>query len=91
MQPESPYNHPLYLEALARNQQRLSACVNTVALVREELVDPINIDRRADLLIVVEDLVNEVMTLAFDVRAMTWPDKEAHPSYIPDTDTDTNN
>jgi len=63
-----------------RNLQRISACAHTVSLVRDELVDPKNIDRRADLLVAVEDLVNETMTLAMDVRAMVWPDKAAHPS-----------
>jgi hypothetical protein len=89
MQEDVIYNHPLFVEAVSRNLQRVSACSHTVAIVRENLVDPISLERRADLLIAVEDLVNEVMTLAFDVRALTWPDKEAHPSYIPDSDSDT--
>jgi hypothetical protein len=87
MHDDSVYNHPLFTEAVARNLQRVSACSHTIAIVREDLVDPVTTDHRADLLIAVEDLVNEVMTLALDVRAMTWPDKEAHPSYTPDSDT----
>lgn len=86
MHDEIPYDHPLYLEALARNLQRISACSHTISITREELVDPINIDRRADLLIAVEDLVNETMTLALEIRAMIWPDKEAHPSNTPNTE-----
>lgn len=87
MHDDTVYNHPLFLEAIAYNLQRVSACSHTIAIVREDLVDPVNVERRADLLVAVEDLVNEVMTLAFDVRAMTWPDKEAHPSFTPDSDT----
>jgi hypothetical protein len=86
MHDEVVYNHPLYLEALARNLQRISACSHTISVVREELVDPITIDRRADLLIAVEDLVNETMTLALEIRAMAWPDKEAHPSTLPNSE-----
>jgi hypothetical protein len=77
---EHVYTHPLYEEVLVKNLQRISACSHTISIVREEIIDPVLIERRADLLIAVEDLVNEVMTLALDVRAMTWPDKEAHPS-----------
>ena len=85
---EHVYTHPLYEEALAKNLQRISACSHTVSFVREEIVDPVLIDRRADLLIAVEDLVNEVMTLALDVRAMTWSDNEAHPSHNPTTQSE---
>jgi hypothetical protein len=91
MQEDSFYKHPLFVEAIARNLQRVSACSHTISIVRDNLVDPVDLEHRADLLIAVEDLVNEVMTLAFDVRAMTWPDKEAHPSYTPDSDSDTQN
>jgi hypothetical protein len=80
---ERVYTHPLFEEALIKNLQRISACSHTVSIVRDEIVDPVLIDRRADLLIAVEDLVNEVMTLALEVRAMTWPDQEAHPSNDP--------
>jgi hypothetical protein len=59
---ERVYTHPLFEEVTTRNLQRISACSYTVSVVREEIVDPVLIDRRADLLIAVEDLVNEVMT-----------------------------
>ena len=72
---EHVYTHPLYEEALIKNLQRISACSFTISTVREEIVDPVLIERRADLLIAVEDLVNEVMTLALEVRAMTWPER----------------
>jgi hypothetical protein len=91
MQEDSIHNHPLFVEAVARNLQRVTACSHTISIVRDTLVDPVDLEGKADLLIAVEDLVNEVMTLAFDVRAMTWPDKEAHPSYTPDSDSDTQN
>lgn len=85
---EDVYTHPLYQEVLSRNLQRISACSHTISFVREELIDPISIDSRADLLLAVEDLVNEVMTLALDVRAMAWPDKEAHPANKPQTQSE---
>jgi hypothetical protein len=72
-------DHPLMVEAVNRNLQRISACSHTIAVVREELCDPLTIDRRADLLVSVEDLVNEVMTLALDVRAIVWPDQLSYP------------
>jgi hypothetical protein len=72
---ERVYTHPLFEEVTTRNLQRISACSYTVSVVREEIVDPVLIDRRADLLIAVEDLVNEVMTLAYEARAIAWPDQ----------------
>ena len=84
---EIDYDHPLFVTAVQRNKQRVDACVHTLALVREELIDPVAIERQADLLLAVEDLVNEALTLAMDVRSMVWPDKQAHPSSTENPDT----
>jgi len=77
---EVDVNHPLYVEALTRNLQRITACSHTISMVRDEILDPGLVERQADLLLAVEDLVNETMTLALDVRSMVWPDKQAHPA-----------
>ena len=67
-----------HTQALAR----LSACQFTVSMVLQELRDPCDTERRADLLIAVEDLLTEVMQLNNAVNEMTWSllDKKAHPS-----------
>jgi hypothetical protein len=68
----------LHAQALAR----LSACQFTVSTVFQELRDPCDIERRADLLIAVQDLFTEVHQLSNAVNEMTWSslDKKAHPS-----------
>jgi len=81
---ETEAMHPMVAEALEKNLRRIAVCAHTVSTVRDEIFDPVLIQRRADLLIAVEDLVNEVMTLALDVRSIAWPDREAHPSYNTD-------
>ena len=59
-------------ETMALHLRRLFACSNTITITRSELIDPIDVDRRADLLIAVEDLLNEALSLAHTVRAMAW-------------------
>jgi hypothetical protein len=68
----------LHAQALAR----LSACQYTVSTVFQELRDPCDTERRADLLIAIEDLFTEVLQLNNAVNEMTWSslDKKAHPS-----------
>jgi hypothetical protein len=68
----------LHAQALAR----LSACQYTVSTVFQELRDPCDTERRADLLIAVQDLFTEVLQLNNAVNDMTWSslDKKAHPS-----------
>jgi hypothetical protein len=67
-----------HAQALAR----LSACQFTVSTVFQELRDPCDTERRADLLIAVQDLFTEVHQLSNAVNEMTWSslDKKAHPS-----------
>jgi hypothetical protein len=80
---ETEATHPLVAEALEKNLRRIAVCAHTISTVRDEIFDPVLIERRADLLVAVEDLVNEAMTLALDVRSIAWPDREAHPSHDP--------
>jgi len=61
-------------EMVALHLRRLFACSNTITITHSELIDPIDVDRRADLLIAVEDLLNEALSLAHTVRAMAWQD-----------------
>jgi hypothetical protein len=59
--------------------QRLEACSFTVATVHEQLVDPEDSERRADLLLASERLMAEVLDLVVDLRTITWPDNEPFP------------
>jgi hypothetical protein len=74
----------MYLDSDSHSQAlaRLSACQFTVSTVFLELKDPCDSERRADLLIAVEDLLTEVLQLNNAVKEMTWSllDKKAHPS-----------
>ena len=76
---EEVYTHPLYEEVLERNLRRIEACTHTISVVREEMLDPVNVDKRADLLIAAEELINEAMTLAYEARAIAWPDQSPKP------------
>jgi len=69
-------------DAHAQALARLSACQFTVSTVFQELKDPCDIERRADLLFASEYLLNEVLQLNNAIREMTWSslDKKAHPS-----------
>jgi hypothetical protein len=61
---------------------RLSACQFTVAALLQDLRDPCDSERRADLLIASEYLLNDILQLNNALREMTWAslDKKAHPS-----------
>jgi hypothetical protein len=61
---------------------RLSACQFTVAALLQDLRDPCDSERRADLLIASEYLLNDIIQLNNVLREMTWSslDKKSHPS-----------
>ena len=61
---------------------RLSACQFTIASVLQDLRDPCDAERRADLLIASEYLLNDILQLNNAIREMTWSslDKKSHPS-----------
>jgi len=56
--------------------RRIQACSFTIAQVRDSIFDPVSIDQRADLLVATEDLVNEAMTLAMEIRQIAWSDAD---------------
>jgi hypothetical protein len=68
--------------AQIRAMNRLQACTFTVRQTIKELEDPKDLDSRADLLIQVEELLNEVALLNNLVSKMVWQelDKKNHPS-----------
>lgn len=74
-----------------RAMNRLQACTFTVRQTIKELEDPSAPDLRADLLIQVEELLNEVALLNNVISKMVWQelDQKAHPSsphYLPEDD-----
>jgi hypothetical protein len=65
----------------------MSACLFTAKVLIAELQDPLDPDKRADLLVASEDLLQEVSRLNQILGHMTWNELDArsHPS---STDTE---
>jgi hypothetical protein len=65
----------------------MSACLFTAKVLLAELEDPIEPEKRADLLLASEHLLDEVTRLNQVLSHMTWQelDQKAHPS---STDTE---
>jgi hypothetical protein len=65
----------------------MSACLFTAKVLLAELEDPIDSEKRADLLLASEHLLDEVTRLNQVLSRMTWQDldKKSHPS---STDTE---
>ena len=65
-----------------RAMNRLQACTFTVRQTIKELEDPKDNESRADLLVQVEELLNEVALLNNMISKMVWQelDQKAHPS-----------
>lgn len=87
----SGYDLPMFSSSPGqiRTMNRLQACTFTVRQTIKELEDPNSPDLRADLLIQVEELLNEVALLNNMISKMTWQelDRKAHPSsYLPEED-----
>ncbi len=61
---------------------RLQACTFTVRQTIKDIEDPKDLDSRADLLVQVQELLNEVALLNNMISKMTWEelDQKAHPS-----------
>lgn len=52
--------------------RRLFACTQTLLSIADELVDPIDIDERGDLLIAVENLIDISVHVTESVRDIVW-------------------
>jgi hypothetical protein len=65
-----------------RTLSRLKTCAFTIRTTLAELEDPQDIERRADLLLASEDLLNDVILLNNSLRDIVWNqlDRESHPS-----------
>jgi hypothetical protein len=79
------YNIPMFIgnsPSHIRAMNRLQACTFTVRQTIKDIEDPQDLDSRADLLIQVEELLNEVALLNNMISKMTWQelDQKAHPS-----------
>jgi len=70
-----------------RSLNRMSACLFTAKVLIAELQDPLNPEKRADLLLASEELLQEVSRLNQILSHMTWNELDArsHPS---STDTE---
>lgn len=70
------------MSSYERTLNRLKTCAFTTRVTLAELVDPQDFERRADLLIASEDLLNEVLLLNQELRHIVWNDldRESHPS-----------
>lgn len=60
---------------LERALRRITSCTHTLYSVTEELVDPDEVDQRADLLIAAEDLLDAVVQVVERCRAIAWQNR----------------
>jgi hypothetical protein len=58
----------------ARALRRVKACAQTLYLVADDLDDPEEISRRADLLLAIEDLADVTNYLLEATRVIAWRD-----------------
>ena len=70
-----------------RSLNRMAACLFTAKVLIAELQDPLDPDKRADLLVASEELLQEISRLNQILGHMTWNELDArsHPS---STDTE---
>ena len=70
-----------------RSLNRMAACLFTAKVLIAELQDPLDPEKRADLLVASEELLQEVSRLNQILGHMTWNELDArsHPS---STDTE---
>jgi hypothetical protein len=59
-----------------RTLQRLYAINYTLAVVHEELFDPVDVDARADLLLAAEDAFAGALALVSRLRSIAWYEKD---------------
>jgi hypothetical protein len=64
----------LEAELVAIAVRRLDACIFTVATVHSELIEPSDVQLKADMLIAAEELLKQVVDLTLHLREMTWPE-----------------
>lgn len=61
-----------YEKQVSDNLRRLRLCSLVLEQVRQELLDPFESEKRADLLLEVEDLTSQTLELMTVVREMVW-------------------
>lgn len=59
-------------QQIESNQRKLLLCKMVVDEVNQELLSPLRVEERADLLIATEELAESTMELLMNVREMVW-------------------
>lgn len=83
------YDLPMFSSsspAQIRALNRLQACTFTIRQTIKDIEDPQDLDLRADLVIEVQELLDEVVLLSEMISKFAWSDldQKAHPSYKED-------
>ena len=65
-------NGPLFDEHLSNNLRRIKLATDVVAEVHRALLDPIDPESQADLLLAVEDLADTTLELLLAGRQVVW-------------------
>ena len=61
-----------YDKQVGDNLRRIKLCSLVIEQVRQELLDPFEPEKRADLLLEIEDLTSQTLELMTTVREMVW-------------------
>lgn len=75
MDPIQPYSHPngpLFDQHINDNLRRLKLATDVVAEVHRALLDPLDPESQADLLLATEDLADTTLELLLTVRKIVW-------------------
>lgn len=59
-----------------RNVIRLRRCLYTLKVIEEQMFDPIDLDDRADLLLLAEEIAGYAIGIANTAREITWQDAD---------------
>lgn len=65
-----------------RTRSRLNACAFTLSQTLVDIEDPRETDLRADLLVVIEDVLNSALALRAEISEMVWHELDIanHPA-----------
>jgi len=59
-------------DPVEKSLRRMSACIHTLSTVADDLVDPEDVDLRADLLVAAENLLDIASYLTDQIRGIAW-------------------
>lgn len=63
-----------YDKQVSDNLRRIKLCSDVIEQVNQELLDPFNTEKRADLLLATEELTSNAFELMAMVRDIVWND-----------------